>query len=101
MEKDLPRLQVREIPDKTGNYEKCWLFLKHQKPYGNYDFRWMIARQNDGWIGVIALFPATHKNAIDKIANEMVLAQQAIREIENNYQRKVEGSKKIIRRILD
>lgn len=77
-----PKLDIRETEKPWPGYGQTWLFLRHKEPYSNFDLRWLIAKRQDGWIGVLCSFPATHKRAVDRIANEMELAKQAIQIIE-------------------
>ena len=74
------KIKLRKLDKTLGDETELWLFLHHTaKDEKNYDFRWAIGyRKRDNWYGVIALFPETHENAIDRIAKEMELAKQAI-----------------------
>lgn len=81
------RIKIRESDKKVRGYDKLWFFLENTNSgESNYDLRWVIGhRKTDDWWGVIALFPATHEKAIDRIAYEMALAKIAIKEIKNMW----------------
>ncbi len=74
-----PTIKIRKLKRVLENDTELWLFLKHEKPYSNFDLRWAIGyRKRDKWWGVIAMFPATNEKAINMIAHEMELAKEAI-----------------------
>ena len=74
------KIKLRKLKQTLDNGTELWLYLHHTaKDEKNYDLRWAIGyRKRDNWYGVIAMFPATHENAIDRIGKEMELAKQAI-----------------------
>ena len=77
-----PELEIKEFKSKELKGYRAWTFLKYPEKQKNFNYRWVIAQKEDGWIGVVALFPHTHKKAIKDIAYEMVLARKAITLIE-------------------
>lgn len=73
-------LKIEKLEKTVHNYDSMWLFIEDKKST-NYRYRWAIAHREDGWWGVVAMFPSTHENAIDRIEEEMKLAKQAILEL--------------------
>lgn len=77
------KLHIVETETPFFQTDRSWYFMKHMKPSeASYDLRWLIGyREKGNWWGVIAAFPATHERAIDRIAEEMILAKQAISQL--------------------
>lgn len=77
------KIKIEKLEKTVRNYDSMWLFIEDKKST-NYRFRWAIAHRKDGWWGVVAMFPSTHENAIDRIAEEMELAKRAIVQLKGN-----------------
>lgn len=70
------KLNIEEI-ETHQRYDRMWLFIEDAESE-NYRMRWAIAYRKDGWWGVVAMFPSTHENALERIPKEMKLAKKAI-----------------------